>query len=64
VDLSKGGFGSTSGVSHQRPWTGRRRAPSEYERVKRVVEEILAEKYALLLHLRPGKAQEKRKEAG
>jgi len=40
------------------------RAAPEYERVKRVVEEILAEKFAPPLHLLPSKAQERRKEAG
>jgi len=40
------------------------RAASEYERVKRVVEEILAEKYAPPLHLLPRGAQEVREEAG
>jgi len=40
------------------------RAASEYERVKRVVEEILAEKYAPPIRLQPRGAQEKRKEAG
>jgi len=40
------------------------RVASEYERVKRVVEEILAEKYAPPSHLLPRGAQEKRKEVG
>jgi len=40
-------------------WAKNRRAATEYERVKRVVEEILAEKYAPPLHLLPSKAQHK-----
>jgi len=43
-------------------WAKDRRATTEYERVKMVVEEILAEKFAPPLHLLPSKAQEKRKE--
>jgi len=43
-------------------WAKNRRATTEYERVKRVVEEILAEKFAPSLHLQPRGAQEKRKE--
>jgi len=39
------------------------RAASEYERVKRVVEEILAEKFAPPLHLLPS-GEEVREEAG
>jgi len=45
-------------------WAKNKRAASEYERVKRVVEEILAEKFAPPLHLQPRGAQEKRKEVG
>jgi len=41
-------------------WAKNRRATTEYERVKRVVEEILAEKFAPPLHMLPGKAQEVR----
>jgi len=42
-------------------WAKNRRAAMEYERVKQVVEEILAEKYAPPLHLQPSGA--KREEA-
>jgi len=38
------------------------RAASEYERVKRVVEEILAERFASPLHLQPCRTQ--REEVG
>jgi len=40
------------------------RTASEYERVKRVVEEILAEKFAPPIHLLPSEAQEVREEVG
>jgi len=40
------------------------RAASEYERVRRVVEEILAEKFAPPLHLQPCPTQEVREEKG
>jgi len=38
-------------------WAKNRRAASEYEEVKRVVEEMLAEKFAPPLHLLPSGAQ-------
>jgi len=44
-------------------WAKSRRVASEYERVKRVVEEILAEKYAPPLHLQPS-GEEVCEEAG
>jgi len=40
------------------------RATSEYERVKRVVEEILAEKFAPPIHLQSHRTQEVREEVG
>jgi len=43
-------------------WAKNKRATTEYERVKRVVEEILAEKYAPPLHMLPGKVQQVREE--